>query len=186
MLSVEQVIISDEVLGQYFACDFSVCKGRCCIEGDAGAPLEEDEISTIEDFLDDIKPYMSQEGVQMVEQNGVFDYDADGVLVTPLINDKECVFTCFEENGAKCAIEKAFLDGKIDFKKPISCHLYPIRIKKFDYYERLDYHQWEVCECARKNGKALKINVFDYLSEPLIRRYGKEWVKKVKKKIQKN
>jgi hypothetical protein len=124
---------------------------------------------------------MLQKGVETVEQNGVFDYDADGVLVTPLINDKECVFVYFEENTAKCAIEKAFSEGKIGFQKPISCHLYPIRIKKFDYYERLDYHRWEVCEQARKQGKKLKIKVFDYLAEPLTRRYGREWIKKMKK-----
>jgi hypothetical protein len=181
MLSIDRVLISDEVLHQYFACDVSACGGMCCVAGDAGAPLEEEEISIIEDFLDMIKPYMTPQGVQTVEQNGVFDYDADGILVTPLLNDKECIFTYFEENTAKCAIEKAFLEGKTDFQKPISCHLYPIRIKKFDYYERLDYHCWEVCEAARKQGKALKITVFNYLSAPLSRRYGKEWIKKMKK-----
>ena len=180
----DQVIISDEILNQYFVCDLEACKGMCCVEGDAGAPLEEEEIAVIEDFLDDIKPYMTQEGVRIVDQNGVFDYDADGVLVTPLVNDNECAFVYFESTIAKCAIEKAFLEGKIDFQKPISCHLYPIRIKKFDYYQRLDYHCWDVCEQARKNGKNLKITVFDYLSEPLSRRYGKEWVKKVKKSFQ--
>jgi hypothetical protein len=183
MLSIDHIIISDEVLNQHFVCDVSVCKGRCCIEGDAGAPLEEEEISVLEDFLDDIKPCMLPESIQIVEQNGVFDYDMDGNLVTPLINDKECVFVYFDGNTAKCAIEKAFDEGKIDFKKPISCHLYPIRVKKFNYYERLDYHCWEVCKSARTNGKTLKISVFDYLSEPLSRRYGKEWVEKVKKKF---
>jgi len=181
MLSVDHVLISDEILNQYFACDFALCKGLCCVEGDAGAPLEEEEVSLIEDFWDEIKPYLLPEGIQMVEQNGVFDYDADGVLVTPLINNKECAFVYFESNLAKCAIEKAFSEGKIDFQKPISCHLYPIRIKKFDYYERLDYHRWGVCEQARKRGKSLKITVFDYLSEPLSRRYGRKWVEKVKK-----
>ena len=181
MLSIDHVIISDEVLNQRFACDLFVCKGMCCVAGDAGAPLEEEEVGILEDYLDDIKPYMSKESVQLVEQNGVFDYDIDGVLVTPLINDNECVFTYFESSIAKCAIEKAFEEGKTDFKKPISCHLYPVRVKKFDYYERLDYHRWDVCECARKHGKRLKISIFDYLSEPLARRYGKGWIKKVKK-----
>ena len=181
MLSIDHVLISDAVLNEYFACDFSACKGLCCVEGDAGAPLEEEEISILEDCFDSIKPYMLQAGIQAVEQNGVFDYDADGNLVTPLINDKECVFVYFDENASKCAVERAFLEGKIDFQKPISCHLYPIRIKKFDYYERLDYHQWEVCEAARRQGKNLKITVFDYLEEPLTRRYGKAWIKKVKK-----
>jgi len=181
MLSIDHVLIADAVLNEYFACDFSACNGLCCVEGDAGAPLEEEEISILEDYFDSIKPYMLQAGIQVVEQNGVFDYDADGNLVTPLINDKECAFVYFDENASKCAVEKAFLEGKIDFQKPISCHLYPIRIKKFDYYERLDYHQWEVCEAARRHGKNLKITVFDYLSEPLTRRYGKAWMQKAKK-----
>jgi hypothetical protein len=101
MLSIDHVIISDEVLNQHFACDLSACKGRCCIDGDAGAPLEEEEISLLEDCLDDIKPYMRTEGVRVVEQGGVFDYDADGNLVTPLINDAECVFVYFDEKTAK-------------------------------------------------------------------------------------
>ena len=186
MLSIDHIIISDEILNEHFVCDVSACKGMCCVAGDAGAPLEEEEVSVLEDFLDEIKPYMSKESVQMVEQNGVFDYDVEGILVTPLINDRECVFTYFESTIAKCAIEKAFWEGKIPFKKPISCHLYPIRIKKFDYYERLDYHRWEVCKYARRHGKNLKITVFDYLSDPLSRRYGKEWVKKVKKNFHPN
>ena len=184
MLSIDHVLISDEILNQYFTCDISACRGRCCVEGDAGAPLEEEEIAVIEDFLDDIKPYMSQEGIQIVERNGIFDYDMDGILVTPLINDRECAFVYFESNIAQCAIEKAFLERKIDFQKPISCHLYPIRIKKFDYYDRLDYHHWAVCEQAQKSGKILKTTIFDYLSEPLARRYGKEWIEKVKKNFQ--
>ena len=183
MLSVDHVLLSDEIFNQHFACDLEHCKGMCCIEGDAGAPLEEEEVSLIEDFLDDIKPYMLKEGIDTVERNGVFDYDADGVLVTPLVNDRECAFVYFESDVAKCAIEKAFLEGKISFQKPISCHLYPIRIQKFDYYERLDYHRWGICKAARKCGKSMKITIFDSLSDALSRRYGKEWIEKVKNSL---
>jgi len=183
MLAIDNVIISDNVLNQYFACDISCCKGKCCVEGDAGAPLEEDEISILEDCLEEIIPFMSEKSAEMVVKTGVFDYDVDGVLVTPLVNDSECIFVYFDENGAKCAIEKAFLEGKIDFQKPISCHLYPIRVKKINNYEVLNYHQWEVCKGAKKHGKNLNISLFNYLKTPLIRRYGSGWFEKIKKKF---
>jgi hypothetical protein len=181
MLAIDNVIISDDILNQYFACDIFCCKGSCCIEGDAGAPLEEEEIAILEDYIDKIKPYMSEKSVEILTQMGVFDYDMEGVLVTPLVNDSECIFVYFEENAAKCAIEKAYLEGKIDFQKPISCHLYPIRIKKSNGYDVLKYHQWEVCKDAKKHGKYLNISLFDYLKIPLTIKYGKEWIDKVKK-----
>ena len=181
MLAIGNTIISDDILNQYFACDIACCKGSCCIEGDAGAPLEEDEISVLEDCLDKIKPYMSEKSIEILTQMGVFDYDMEGVLVTPLVNDSECIFVYFEENAAKCAIEKAYLEGKIGFPKPFSCHLYPIRITKNNGYDVLKYHQWEVCKDACKNGKSLNISLFDYLKQPLTRKYGEDWVKKVKK-----
>ena len=181
MLAIDDVIISEDVLNQYFACDISCCKGACCVEGDAGAPLEEEEIAILEDCLEEIKPFMTEKGVETVTKSGVFDYDMDGVLVTPLINDSECVFVYFDENDAKCAIEKAFLEKKIGFWKPISCHLYPIRIKKCNYYEVLNCHQWEVCSAARKHGKDLGIRLLDYLKEPLKRKFGGVWIEKMQK-----
>ena len=181
MLIVDNIFISDEILNQYFACDLSCCNGSCCIEGDAGAPLEEEEIAILEDYIDKIKPFMSEKGIDVVMQNGVFDYDMEGGLVTPLVNDKECAFVYFENSIAKCAIEKAYLEKEIDFQKPISCHLYPIRIMKNNAYDVLNYHQWGICNAARVNGKNMKINLFDYLTVPLTRKYGKEWVDKVKK-----
>ena len=181
MLSINNTIISDDVLNQYFACDVSRCKGACCIVGDAGAPLEEYEISILEDCLEKIKPYMSEKSIEIVSQMGVFDYDVEGVLVTPLVNDSECVFVYFDENDAKCAIEKAFLEGKIDFQKPISCHLYPIRIEKNNYFDVLNYHKWDICNDAVKYGKSLNIKLLDYLKTPLTRKYGNDWIKKMKK-----
>lgn len=181
MLAVGSVIISDNILNQYFTCDISCCKGACCVVGDAGAPLEEEEISVLEDCLEKIKPFMSEKSIEVVAKIGVFDYDMEGVLVTPLVNDSECIFVYFEENAAKCAIEKAYLEGKIGFQKPISCHLYPIRVTKNDYFEVLNYHKWDICKAARKRGKILNISLLDYLKEPLIRKYGNEWIKKMKK-----
>ena len=180
MLSIDHTLISDDVFNQYFACDISACKGACCIEGDAGAPLEEEEISILEDCLDKIIPFMSEKGKAVVAQTGVFDYDMDGILVTPLVNDSECAFVYFEQDIAKCAIENAFLAKKIDFQKPISCHLYPIRVKKCNYHEALSYHKWDICNDARKRGKDMNISLFDYLKAPLIRRYGRAWIDKIK------
>ncbi len=180
MLAIDNTLISDDIFNHYFACDLSCCKGICCVEGDAGAPLEEEEISVLEDCLDEIKPFMLKEGIEVVIQSGVFDYDVEGILVTPLVNDKECAFVYFEDNIAKCAIEKAYMEKRIDFQKPISCHLYPIRITKSNYYEMLNYHRWEVCHSACMHGKDLAISVFDYLRIPLTRKYGEEWIEKVK------
>ena len=181
MLVVDNVFIPDDIFNEHFACDLSFCKGSCCIEGDAGAPLEEEEISILEDYLDEIKPYMFEKGIEIITYSGVFDYDVEGGLVTPLVDDKECAFVYFEKDIAKCAIEKAYFEKKIDFQKPISCHLYPIRVTKNNGLDTLNYHKWEICNSARLNGKSLKNSLFDYLKIPLSRKYGKEWVGKVKK-----
>jgi hypothetical protein len=181
MLAIDNTLISDTIFSHYFKCDIACCKGFCCVEGDAGAPLEEDEISVLEDAIQDIMPYMNMESRRIIMQNGVFDYDIDGILVTPLVNDRECAFVYFENNIAKCAIEKACLEEKTSFLKPISCHLYPIRITKNNQYDVLNYHQWDVCKKAREKGNELKISVFDFLHDALLRKYGKEWIEKVKK-----
>jgi hypothetical protein len=175
MIPIDNCIISDELLQVCFACDLKKCKGACCVEGDAGAPLEEDEISVLEDCLEKIKPYMIPEGVEVVESIGVFDYDMDGNYATPLINNRECAFICFDGDIAFCAIEKAWLDKKIKFQKPISCHLYPIRIQKYDGFEAVNYHRWSICDKALVNGKRNNIPVYKFLREPLIRKYGKKW-----------
>ena len=183
MLAIDDTLISDDVFSQFFFCDLPCCNGICCVEGDAGAPLEEEEISILEDSKEMITPYMIQEGVAVINEFGMFDYDEGGNLVTPLVDDKDCVFVYYEDNMAKCAIEKAYLDKKIDFQKPISCHLYPIRITSYPHYDAINYHQWNVCESARKKGKEMNISVFDFLKTPLARKYGQQWIEKVKKNI---
>ncbi len=180
MLVVENTILSDDIFEQCFSCDLSRCKGICCVEGDAGAPLDEEEISIIEDSIEKVKPYMCHQGVECTEHYGVFDYDSFGHLVTPLINDKECAFVVFENGIAKCAFEKAFFDKKIKFRKPISCHLYPIRISTYNHYDALNYHQWSVCQNACQPHQQSP-TIFEFLQEPLIRKYGKKWYQKVKK-----
>lgn len=187
MLIVENTIVSDDFKKACFACDLTKCKGACCVEGDAGAPLEEEEISLLEDSLDYIIPYMRQEGIDEVKKNGVFDFDASGQYVTPLVKGKECAFVVFSDDGiAMCAIEKAWKEGKNNFRKPISCHLYPIRLSKYKDFEAVNYHQWHICEPASKKGVEIKLPVHEFLKEAIIRKYGEEYYKELDKELEKN
>ena len=175
MIQLEHTLISDDLITVHFACDLSKCKGSCCVEGDAGAPLEEEEISLLEDYIDEIKPFMLEEGMREIGNTGVFDYDADGKYVTPLVNGKECAFVFFEEGIARCAIEKAFQEKTIPFPKPLSCHLYPVRIKDLHEGEALNYHKWNICNKALENGMKLHMPLYLFLEEALIRKYGRNW-----------
>jgi hypothetical protein len=176
LLEIQDKIVSLDLFEKKFVCDLSACKGACCIEGDSGAPLTFEEVSIIEDNLEAIKPYMRQEGLDAVDETGVFYMDWDNEPVTTLVNEKECAFVAFDEKGtALCAIEQAHKDGKLDFKKPISCHLYPIRTKKFKEFEALNYNTWDICSPACACGEQLDVKVYKFLREPLIRAYGKEF-----------
>jgi hypothetical protein len=185
MMIIDDILVSDDIKEIYFSCDLKACHGDCCVEGDAGAPLEEVEISVLEDYLDEIKPYMTEKGIEVVEQYGVFDYDADGEFVTPLVNDRECAFVYFENGIALCAIEKAWLEGKIKFQKPVSCHLYPVRLDKVGGKMAVNYHRWSICIPALKNGREKGIPLYQYLQTPLERKFGKEWYQKLKKAVEK-
>lgn len=184
MIIIDDIIISDEFKDARFCCDLQKCLGVCCVEGDAGAPLEEEEISIIEDRIKEITPYMREEGIAVIESHGVFDYDMQGEFVTPLINDKDCAFVYHENNVAKCAIEKAYDEGKIDFQKPVSCHLYPVRITKSKEFEAVNYHKWHICEPARSYGKTNGILLYKFIKLPLIRKYGQEWYDKLVREIE--
>ncbi|MCD6179760.1 MAG: DUF3109 family protein [Bacteroidales bacterium] len=183
MISIGNTIISEEVIKKQFSCDLSKCHGDCCVEGDAGAPLDVDEISQLEDYIDRILPYMTDKGREVIKKNGVYDYDEDGELVTPLVNDRECAFVYFENNIALCAIEKAYRDKAIPNIKPISCSLYPIRITEYKDFEAVNYHHWDICDLARIKGKKEKIAVYEFLKEPLIRKYGKDWYKTLEEEV---
>ncbi|MFZ4547843.1 MAG: DUF3109 family protein [Bacteroidales bacterium] len=175
MIAIDKTLISDDLRTECFACDLTACKGECCVDGDAGAPLEEEEISILEDSLDEIKPYMTQEGLEVVELGGLFDYDMFGHYVTPLVNGRECAFV-YRENGiALCAIEKANKEGKIEYLKPISCHLYPVRINKFKDFDAVNYHEWHICKPAVLNGKKNNVPLYIFLKDSLIRKYSEEW-----------
>jgi len=176
MIQIEDILVSDDMLDEKFVCDLKSCKGVCCIEGESGAPLEEEEVNLIEELLDDIKPFMTDEGKKSVDENGVFSIDQDGDTVTMLNNGKECSFTVFDEKGiAQCAIENAHNAGAIDFKKPISCHLYPVRLVKLSQGEAVNYHKWQICEAACALGEKLKMPVFRFVKDGLIRKYGADW-----------
>jgi hypothetical protein len=175
MIIVGDCIISENIAEKKFCCDLGKCKGCCCIEGDAGAPLEKREISILEKIYPQVKPYMEEKGIAEVEKNGVSALDMNEELCTPLVDGRECVYVCWEDGVAKCAIEKAYLDKKIDFQKPVSCHLYPIRVDNYNDFKAVNYHEWDICECAVKLGNEVGEPLYKYLKEPLIRKFGKQW-----------
>ena len=179
MIQVQDKIISIDIFQKHFVCDLNACKGACCVEGDSGAPLLEEEKSILEDSYEKIKPYMRKKGVIEIDKNGVALYDHDGDLTTPLVNNRECAFAVFEKGITKCSIEKAYLDGKIDFKKPISCHLFPIRIKSYSDFDAVNYEKIAVCKSACKHGQKLEIPIYLFLKEALIRKYGEDWYKEL-------
>lgn len=176
---VDNILVSDDLKDTYFACKLTACKGNCCVAGDAGAPLEEEEISILEDELHAIIPYMNEAGKAAVQQSGVFEYDVDGIYVTPLVNDEECAFVFFEDGISFCAIERAYTEGKINYQKPISCHLYPLRMSHVGAFEAINYHKWDVCAPALIQGRSLGDPLYKYLRVPLIRKYGRKWYEKL-------
>ena len=179
VLQIGNAIVSLDVIEKKFICDFAKCKGACCIEGDSGAPLDEDEKVILEEIYPDIKEYLNEKGIAEIEKQGTSVIDSDGDLVTPIINDKECVYTVFENGLALCGIEKAFLYGKIKYRKPISCSLYPIRIQKYEEFDAVNYNKWNICAPARDLGYKMGTPVYKFLKEPLIRKYGEDWYKEL-------
>ncbi len=179
MIAIDNVLVSDLVVERQFVCDLLKCKGGCCEDGDAGAPLEKEELEILNSIYETVKPYLTKEGIRWIERHGRYVYDREFGWVTPTIEGKMCVYGFRDENGViKCGIEQAYRDGKIDFKKPISCHLYPIiseRGKKNEY-ERVNYEPREqLCNPACAFGKKLKVPVYEFLKEPLIRKYGEDF-----------
>ncbi len=196
-----------DILQRHFVCDLNKCKGACCVKGDAGAPLLNEELLIIDRIYEKVKPYMRMEGIKAIEANGrdikmgekwskdgvKWTVDEEGENVTPLVNGKECAYVVFEKNGStRCSFELAYKDGKTGFKKPLSCHLYPVRIQKLnlgsgkeseknveELYEGLNFHEWEICSPACECGEKLQVPVYKFLKEALIRKYGEEWYKEL-------
>lgn len=178
MIEIDNKIVSTDLLTEHFSCDITRCKGICCVEGNAGAPLEIDEVDILEEEYENYKPYMTEEGIAAIEEQGFMVVDQDGDYTTPLVNDAECAYSYTENGITLCAIERAWRDGKCGFMKPISCHLYPIRLINFSNGSvGLNYHRWSVCLSARECGKKAGIPVYRSLKEPIIRRFGEEFYK---------
>ncbi len=176
MIELGKTIISQDLLEKDFVCNLSACKGACCVEGDAGAPLEKEEVEILAEIYPKVKPFMRPEGIEAIEKQGTAIKDWDGEMVTPLVNGKECAYVIFDEKGiTKCGIEKAYENGVVDFKKPISCHLYPIRITYYRDFDALNYHKWDICSPACTLGAELKVPVYRFLKDALIRKYGEDW-----------
>ncbi|MBO4443348.1 MAG: DUF3109 family protein [Bacteroidaceae bacterium] len=180
MVQVGEAIVSFDVLREPFCCDLGSCKGACCIEGDAGAPVTLDEVAAIEQLLPHIIDELSPEAREVIEQQGVAYTDVSGDLVTSIVGGKDCVFTCYDSSGCcYCAIERAYRKGLTSFMKPLSCHLYPIRISACGPYKALNYNRWDICKGAVLKGRQAGIPVYRFLKEPLVRCFGEEWYREL-------
>jgi hypothetical protein len=178
MLVIGDKTVSDDVLDEQFVCDLNACKGACCVEGDFGAPLDESELKVLDEIYEKVKPFLTQEGIATIEKTGKYVYEKEPkTWSTPLMpGGKGCAWLNYDERGVViCGIEKAYRAGVIDFKKPVSCHLYPIRITRYKNFEAINYERWNICKAACKNGKALKVRVYKFLKEAIIRKYGEEF-----------
>ena len=180
IIEIGNVLVSMDVLTEKFCCDLDACKGECCIEGDAGAPVTIDEVAGIEDALDTVWGSLSAAAQSVIDKQGVAYTDEEGDLVTSIVNGKDCVFTCYDKGCCLCTLEKAYRAGQTKFCKPISCALYPIRVKQLSNgMAALNYHRWDVCKEAVKKGRELNLPVYKFLKEPLIRAFGQEWYDKL-------
>ncbi len=186
MIKVGDILVSDDIRDVEFVCHLEKCKGACCVEGDLGAPLEENELVVMKEIQEQVKPYLTADGNLAIAAQGAYILDEDGDYSTPTIGGKECAYSHYDKTGVlKCGIEQAYLDGKIAFRKPISCHLYPIRITKKKDFEAVNYHKWSICSAACSYGKSLQVPLYKFLKDPLVRKYGEEWYGKLVEKIEK-
>lgn len=184
MQIIDKTVVSSDVVGESFVCDLNKCKGACCVEGDLGAPLTEDELEKIDEVVPLVKPYLSEEAIEVLDTQGGFILDEEGDFSTTTINNKECAFAYYDEAKIlKCSIEQAWKDGKTDFQKPVSCHLYPIRIKNLGEYEAINYDRWKICAPACDLGASLKVPVYKFLKDALIRKYGEDWYAQLEQQI---
>ncbi len=185
MIEVGNTIVSFDVLTKEFVCDLDICRGECCIEGESGAPVAPDEIDKLKELVPIVWDDLSEVSKAVIKEQGPTYTDEDGDEVTSIVNGRECVFTYTDSDGiCKCAIEKAFREGKTDFYKPISCHLYPIRLTEMDGLTLLNYHKWRICRCACDLGHKQKVPVYKFLKEPLIRRFGTEWYEELEMTVE--
>ena len=176
MFQIGKTLISEEIIENDFVCNLTACKGACCIDGDAGAPLEDKETEILVDIYKDVKPFLRPEGIAVIEKEGAFVKGDDGEWETPLVNGSECAYVVFSQNGtAKCGLEDAYNAGVTKWKKPVSCHLYPIRIREYSEFTAVNYHKWHICDPACSLGSELQVPIYKFVKEALIRKFGKKW-----------
>ena len=176
MLQIKDALVSLDVVERFFLCDLDKWLGECCIEGDAGAPITEEEMATLKRILPEVWDELLPKAQEVIKEKGVAYVDEEGDLVTQIVDGKNCVFSCYGANGmCYCAIEKKYREGKIDFYKPISCHLYPLRLTEYPQFTAVNFHRWKICKCAEVLGRKENVRVYQFLKEPLIRRFGEDW-----------
>ena len=175
MFQIGATIVSEEIIDNDFVCNLNACQGGCCVEGEAGAPLEAEEVEIINEIYPKVKPFLRKEGIEAIEKQGTSIKNDWGEWETPLVNNKECAYVIFEGKTAKCGIEEAYNQGIISWKKPVSCHLYPVRIKKYSSFSAVNYHRWDICSPACSLGKELQVPVYRFVKEALIRKFGENW-----------
>jgi hypothetical protein len=180
MLQIDDTIVSLALLEKKFSCDLQACKGSCCRYGDTGAPLTAEEAATLERIWPDLWPYLRPEGIRAAEAQGTSLADIEGELVTPLVNNEECAYTVIEDGIYKCGIEMAFIAGAVDFRKPLSCHLFPVRVKQYSSFRAVNYEEWAICRPGVAAGVKKNSPLWDYLKDPLVRAFGEEWYDKLK------
>lgn len=182
MFQLGKTIVSEDIIQKDFVCNLSACKGACCIDGDAGAPLEKAEVQILEDIYPKVKPFLRQVGRDAIEAQGTSIVTEDGELETPLINGADCAYVTFDRKGtALCGIEEAYNQGAIDWKKPVSCHLYPVRVKEYSEFSAVNYNKWYICDDACTLGKELQVPIYKFVKQGLIRKFGEEWYAELEK-----
>ena len=182
MFQLGKTIVSEDIIQKDFVCNLSACKGACCVDGDAGAPLELQETEILKAIYPKVKPFLRKQGIAAIEAQGTFTTNDFGEHETPLIDGADCAYVFFDKKGtALCAIEEAYNQGEIDWKKPVSCHLYPIRVKDYTEFSAVNYHKWEICDDACTLGKELQVPVYKFVKQALIRKFGEDWYMELEK-----
>lgn len=181
MLQIQNALVSLDLAEEFFVCDLAKCLGQCCIEGDAGAPITEDEKKKLEEVLPVVWDDLLPAAREVIERQGVAYTDEEGDLVTSIVDGRDCVFTTYAPGGmCLCAVEKAFREGKCNWRKPMSCYLYPLRLTEYPDFTAVNYHRWKICKCARTLGRKEGVRLYEFMRGPLTERFGAEWYDELK------
>jgi len=182
MFQLGKTIVSEDLIEKEFVCNLGACKGECCIAGEAGAPVSEEEVAILATIYPKVKPFLRPEGIVAIEAQGTHITSDLDELETPLVNGKECAYVTFSDNGtAGCGIEDAYNSGEVSFRKPISCHLYPVRVQEYSEFAAVNYHKWPICNDACTLGTSLKVPVYKFVKDALIRKFGENWYSELEK-----